>query len=707
MSIDNNTTSQDRSQPTDKTLKSPPTGAKNTKVVLGAGVPGRRRQYSVRIIVPPEKFTNREFDGENEGALVQIIKQVQSKANVKQIEILIHPSPIGLVINLHGIARGIDGRSVNQAGLESFDAGIHAGVQNNLVAAAKELTSGLGIETGTLDLDPVGISPVTTSRLLLGEDDQIGHQSNFDSNPLEETLTELKANHEPYIYQFIVGGSGGTDGYQGTARLAPYNPQYTHNGDHGFAKLVDQGSPVDLANAFSHLNLTSNHQLDTSEVFDIEYINRIGSGVDAEVGYNYVTKNQYRTGYHIRREADSLRELILGTREYVGLLNGNASTHNSRYEEYNKYGWFSIEPGQLPLFSLLVPLQMETNPWLLLDGRSAPIFDTDDVIRKIGELPQGLGTQRNGTSGSTSGVVNEGSFSHQEFVEFLDRYFTEQGDTIMIVNQNTDSVPDLWLFAEDGEIVTLDKPVDSKRVPVEAEYKNNTKPAGTLTNAERAVACGQHAVFAYQSKDAAETGCETLYQAYRGQTEFGIWLYNDSDSITCEDGRTPVVEGPAKTTRAVWEINAAGTKRLSVGETVVTTLDSNTALTDGDYDYYHREDGTTHYIETEDGDIVAEYTNDDAFKANWTKIARPFHTADYHYGQHTTVLYRSETTDTGIEELKRYSHTPSWQDDFQDAHGTVDKLTVAMENFLEAYVVEADGGKTPVQCSPRSVPNLL
>jgi len=681
-------------------LGSPPETAKNTKAVLGSGIPGGRRQNAVRLIIPPEKFGDINFIDTLDGAIVRIIRDVQPKINVAQTGVLMYPAPIGFVIVLYCVLRGIDERSIKQAEISSFQEGVNRTAQNPLKEAAKNHTERLGIETGTLDLDPVGISPVTTSRLLLEEDNVIGTLSSRESTPLAEILKTLKQNYEAFIYDLIVGGSGGTDGYLGSVRLATYNPQYNYTGDRGFAELVEKGSPVDLANEYSRLNLTSNHRLETDHVLKTDYSERIDGTVDATVEYNYITENQYRTKYDIRKEADKLKELVRGGPEYPGIRTGNASRNVWAYKQYPKndnrerYGWFNIEPAQLSLFAECVPLRMEYNPWELLNGRSAPVFDTDEVVRSVKHLKQSKGVSIDNAPERPATIANNGGVDHQALVNISDRWFTEQGDCIMVVEQNTDSVPDLWLSADDGLIVSLNSRVDSEVVAVEAECQNKSKPAGPLTNAERAYACDHHAIFVYESESDAKKGYKPLFTSYRNQTDFGVWLYNGKEPITCSDGRTPVAKGASQTTTATWEINAAGTKRLSVGETELEFAPGE-SLEDGDFEYYHREVDNTHRIETADGDTVEEYTGDTAFKANWTKIACPHHPADYHYGQHITVMYRDEDTDAGIEELKRYTPSPEWYDDFEAETGTIDKLKVAMDNFLKDLVVEAEDEKLP------------
>jgi hypothetical protein len=432
----------------------------------------------------PKKFGSVDFRKDVGGAIARIIKEVAP--SVAEIEVLMHPSPIGFVIVLQATPYRIDGRSMNQQTLTSFRGALFSGPQNKLLEAAQRFTEGVSIETGRLVLDPIGISNVTTSRLLLDDDNSVGYLGKHETNPLEKTLMTLKNGHEPFIYQLIVSES--KSGYNASVRLATYHPRYTYSGNRGFAKIAEKGHRMDLARPFSHLNFTSNFNLDTDKYWKTVYNRRIDGSVKYKVGRKYTAVSQYKSKYAVRKEAATIKRLTLGKDEHTGLKNGNASYNTKAYKNQDLHGWFSIDASQLPLVAKLVPLRMTANPWKNLEERSAPKFDTADTIRGIDPTIHRLGIGWEKNPQDEPDVQNEGKVGHLELERFIRQWFRELGDQIKAVEQTTESVPDQRLITDDGLIHALGKEVDCEIVPVEAESTNSDKGANTLVNAERALA---------------------------------------------------------------------------------------------------------------------------------------------------------------------------------------------------------------------------
>jgi hypothetical protein len=419
------------------------------------------------------------------------------------------------------------------------------------------------------------------------------------------------------------------------------------------------------------------------------YARRIDGSIDYRANYNYVTKNQYRTSYHIRSEADSLRDLVVGKKENTGLMNGNPSYLAKQYKDLDKYGWFSFDPAQLNLFALLVPLRLEFDPWKALDYRSAPAFDTDSIVRSVDPALQGLGIGTQYAPKSKRGVQNEGSPDHRGLEVIIEVWFGEQGDIIAKVKQTTESLPDLMLTTDDGIIAALGMDVGCETVNVEAENKNGTKPTTTLTNAERALADDRHVLFVYKSRSKAKTGQSHIFRPYRGKTDFGIWLYNGTDTVTCSDGRTPAIKGPAATTTAVWEIDPTGRRQLSFDGEVYKQFGPDESPEDAVYDYYYRQDGNTHRIETHSGELVEEYTRTKSLKCEWTRLSESHTPADYQYGHFATIMHQQDGAES--DQLVCFSDEPDWKREYDLATGKIDKLSVVMDAFLEDRVVEYEG----------------
>lgn len=691
MSTDDTPAATDAGRPRGFELDRPPAHVFDSDTVFKKNSADRIISNVVRLIIPPQQFENIKTDQINKAALIQIIEDVQTKSNVKQTRCLMHASPIGFVINIAAKASGIDRRSTEQSTFSSFRKQVNAVPRKALVEAAKEFTDYVGIETGTLDLSPLGMSRVPTSRLLLKEDRVPGYVEDIGYNPLEKLLTACQQGCEPVIYEFVCGGGKG--GYQGSARFANYNPRYAVNGDLGFTKLIEEPNPIDPIHFYGPFNFTTNQNIDVSELWRTKYVRRIDGSTDYRASYNYVTKNQYRTAHHIRSEADRLRNLVVGKKENTGLMNGTPSNLTKEYKDLDLYGWFNFDPTQLNLFAQLVPLRLKYNPWKALEYRSAPVFHTDNIVRSVDAALQGPSTGTQYAPVSKPNTQNEGSSDHRGLEVIIEVWFGENGDTISKVKQTTESLPDLVLITDDGTIVALGLDVGYKKVNVEAENKNKTKPATTLTNAERARADGRHVLFVYKSKSKAKTGQSHLYQPYRGKTEFGTWLYNDTDTVTCSDGRTPAIKGPAATTTAEWEIDPLGRRQLSVAGEPYKVFGPDESPEEATYDYYYRQDGDSHRIEKENGELVEEYTLTKSLKRSWTRLSEPHWPTDYQYGHDATIMH--QRSDTASDQLVRFAGAPDWKHEYDRTTGKVDKLSVVMEHFLDERVVECGGQRLP------------
>ena len=645
----------------------------------------------VRLIIPPAEFKSIKNEDINEGALIQIIEEIQPESNIQQMRCLMHASPIGFVVNITADPRGIDGRSTGQKTLSSFDKKVNATSQNAIVKAAQAYTNHVGIETGTLDLSPLGMSRVPTSRLLLKKDRVPGYVKQVGYNPIKHLLTTYQQGCEPFLYDFVCAGGKGK--YQGSVRIPHYNPRYAYNGDRGFARMNEDGIAVDPITSYGEFNITTNHQLDASEVLHTAYERRIDGRITSNVRYKYSSANQYRTRDQIEAEADRLRALIVGKKESNGVMNGNPSYLTQEYKEHDRHAWFSFTPKQLNLFAQLVPLRLEYNPFATLEHRSAPAFYTTQTIREVDPALQGPGAGTQHAPVKEKTVQNEGSPDHRGLEIIIKVWFSELGDTISKIEQNSDSLPDLVLITDDGTIVALGLDVDCDKVNVEAENKNSTKPATTLTNAERARADGRHVLFVFKSKSKAKTGQSHIYQPYRGKTEFGTWLYNDTDTVTCSDGRTPAIKGPAATTTAEWEIDPLGRRQLNVAGEAYKVFGPDESPEEATYEYYYRKDGDSHRIEKEDGELVEEYTLSKSLKRSWTRLSESHWPTDYQYGHNATIMHQGSATES--DQLARFVSSPEWKREYDRATGKVDKLSVVMEHFLNERVVECESQRLP------------
>lgn len=673
------------------------------------------RGDALRIILPRDEAKLEALPDDVTGRLVLIIEEVTDEAGVKSVEILMFNGRYGLEIILHPTPGTVDKRGM-QTTLSAFRRQLHSPVINQLVDAAKEhLPDCVGIEIGDLNLDPLGTTDVTTTRLLRRKNQQITQSGKYAGSPLERIFETYQAAAVPFLYQVILEKDRNKNQYQMAIRMAIYHPDYNYTGDKGFAKLLENGHPLDISRPFAPYKFVSNHSALGTEYWTTTYTERVDGGVEYSANYDYRKASRYKTKYEVRKTADKLKRLVLGKVEHEDLRLGNASW-DPVYKDQDHYARFDLNPGQLEPFIELVPIQFRTNPWLAINGRSQPEFNTREIVRQVNETVHGLGEGTLYTPDSHSDLANEGKAGHQSLGTFIQTWFNEHGDEIKEVKQTSESVPDYVLKATDGRIVAFDEPVDCAEVAVEAESKTPSKASKTLVNVERAIAHDQHVILVYPNNKLAGRGYDHVTQPYKGDTEHGIHLYNRDKSVTDSDGRVVVCEG---STRAEWYLDGQTlTGRIGDTEIVagdasddVGTFDYGTSDTDDGDDadgddtetdgpriryLVEHDDDDAYRIETADGEVIEERTSDDALVRNWTRLKTPHIPLDVSYLANVTILYHDRETN----ELKHYTEDPEFDTepldvDFDGQAGKRDWYKAGAYTYCDRYLVEQDRGEIP------------
>lgn len=458
--------------------KLPAPAGRAPTVTLNTPIGGEKRAEAVRIRLPrdPEKLA--ELPDDIEGALVQIIDEVASKSPTDQIEVLMYNGPFGLEIIMHPTPATVDRRHM-QTTLDDFGRQVHSPVVEATTDAAVEiLPEMVGIEVGTLDLTPIGVTDVTTMRLLSKHSQQVTQSGKFDGSPLTQLFSTCQRGHIPFIYSVILEKNKKRNRYNVAVRMALYRPEYNYSGDKGFAKLVENGHPLDLSKPFAPYNLPSNVDGLADGYWKASYNERVDGGVDYSLEHSYRYASRYTPKAVVRKNANKLKTLALGKTEHRKLLLGNASWEPAYKEHANRHGRFSITPPQLYPFVELVKFQFATNPWLLNTGRSHPEFHRTERIRPVDENIQSDSEGTLYLSEDSNDLANEGSKMHQNTGQFTRTWFTEQGDEIRKVKQTSESVPDDVLLTDDGYIVALDTTLECENdeVAVEVEQKTLRNP---------------------------------------------------------------------------------------------------------------------------------------------------------------------------------------------------------------------------------------
>ncbi|MEZ3163856.1 hypothetical protein ABNG03_03710 [Halorubrum sp. RMP-47] len=625
-----------------------------------------------------------------------IIADVCSESCIESLEILIYPAKYGLEFVLHPRPYGLDGNSDTQSTLDSAEKKTYAQPLSKLKQSVKRrYPAAVTAEVGHLDLEPVGLSDVTTTRLYSHKDGNRETPGNSKTKPLKALFDAFRANHDPFIYQVIVSGSNGQ--YNVCVRCATYRPKDTYTGDRGFARLVEHGKPSDLSRVFAPGNVTSNHDPRLAAgLWKTSYTKRVNGPDKYRVEYNDERTNQYTSRREVQALADRVREIMLGKREHRRLMSGDTSTEHFLKEDYKLYGWFSVFEAQLAPFVQTVTDRWKTNPWRDVEGRSAPVFHSTEPITIETEAEFGYGEGTTDAAAGDPNVQNEGNLPHRSYENIVERSFTEGGDDIEKVEQTTESLPDLRIRTEEQFIKKLGIPVCSTIVAYEVDDENTTKPSNTLKNAERAIAAGRHVIFGF-TQDRVERGYQHLSRGYKKKTPDGngAILYNRTDLVRVVDGRSLVRRGSGKTT---YELRGTElTVTDDAGELVsghasedVSTFDWPVAgeTTDeagepaGRCGYYRKADDGTHRVETRDGTAIITYSEKKAFLADWCRIYEPHIPMGFGYLDHVTVTYLDEETN----QIEVYDPTPEWA-----TYERQETQKAGFAAFFDQFIVARDG----------------
>lgn len=655
----------------------------------------KQRKNAVRILLPRDPDKREDLPADIHGMLLWIITDICGESCIAGVEILIFPGPYGLTFVIHPRPSTLDGRSDTQSRLDSFTKKVYSRPLSKLTQAVnRRCPETVTAEIGHLDLEPVGITDVTTTRLYSVTDGNRQTPDNGKDKPLNVLFDAFRQAHDPFIYQVIISGEDGA--YNMAVRCATYRPKDNYVSNADFARLVERGKPSDLSNVFGGGNLVSNHDPELAAPYwKTNYTEQIDGANTYRASYSYEKETPYKGKLQVRREADTIKEIILGHSEHRRLMAGDTTAEAILADEFGRYGWFSALEAQLKPFVRTVTLRWKTNPWRDVPGRTAPTFNSVEPINVDTPAEFGYGEGRDDAATETT-VENEGGPAHGALGQFTRRTFTEGGDDIEEVEQTTENLPDNRLTNINEMINTLGINVDSEIAPVEVESKNASKAANTLQNAERAIAAGRHVIFVYNQAD-VELGYSHLNKPYKKQLEDRVVLYNGTDRATAIDGRPLVRRGDGNTTyhltsRTLIASDDQGELTRGAATDDVGTFDwpiigesDSTAAEETPSDrcgYYRKTDDGDHRVETADGDAITTYSEKQAFLADWTWIREPHVPVALSYLNHVTITYRDEETN----QLHAYDPSPKWE-----THDRTDSQEAGVEAFHDTFIVERDG----------------
>lgn len=650
--------------------------------------PQRRSAFRIRLPIIKDEFET--LPDYIRGCITQVIEEARKETagGIKQFEVLQFPGPVGLELILSIEPKRNDGRSINQSTIDDFIDKTHLpGVNKITKAIQKYVPEECTVERGTLDLSTLGNTPVNASRLHLKNTHVANPVGTSGVDVLATTFETLREHSVAFLYQTLFTPAK-NDQYTATVRLATYPPQFVFTGREGFAEIAERGHPFDLATTFSKYNFTSNFRGLTDQYWETEYTEKINGEPVASASYTDEKVTPHRSTAQTRREANKVKDIVLGKSDYWHMVSANATWDSLLEDELNRYARFTISGPFLPQLTGLVRLRWKTNPWAVVPGRDAPKFHTEEILNTYGSTAPNYGEDDEFIHVPDETVENTGSPGHQGHVQSIIDIFTEGGDEIYEITQNSKSLPDIELHTESGEISTIPLTVDASYVSVEAEHKNTTKASTTLVNADRAYAMGRHVIFVYGSRKSAKRGYTHLSQPYNDnlsdRDDGGVRLYNRTKPVRCPDDRIPVMKGSTTTTwelfgrdRIVARVNgeriAGGAPGGDVGEF------------SWDTHFYQEVDGV-HRVEDADGAVIETYNAQETFTSEWTRIPLPHIPICGNYLHFATVAYR-----TGAGGIDVYSNSPDW--DTPDSAGKMKRHRGCLETFTDQLICERDDAR--------------
>ena len=458
--------------------------------------------------------------------------------------------------------------------------GLHGMIANRL---ASHLPEAVGIERCDLGFAPVGVSPTSTSRLLLLRNRTPTTPTNLGYNPFVHTLRALASDGYPYLFQTLLRRHDRSGGYTAAVRLAVFNYE-----------------DMRVTNGFWPWDATKYH-------YDLEAVYKPAGFLSSE----------------------STLQLASESAEYWDLLRGRDGYDDWR-PNMAGYSKMPVRPAHLPLLLGVLPVYYERDRWAPPIPRDPPALVTQELIRGAAGTNQGHGHHTAPTATPPT-VMNEGGAEHQSLQAFTAQWFREQGHDVTEIAQDTTSRPDLR--CDTGE----------ETIAIEIESKNTTKPANLLANVARADTRGRAVVLVLGSAKAAEWAARVVQAPFRETTDSETVLYNWTAPVRTDDGA--VVLLPAGSDTATWSLTHDGTLRLAADGRSLAAGPAEAGVSSFTYDTPRFTPGADPLVVDTPGDTPAQtYASKGALTDDWTIVRVPHVPTQLNYLSQVRIMYHDGTT---------------------------------------------------------------
>lgn len=625
--------------------------------------PHGNRTYRRRncVIIEPKASSNEFLQAPRE-TLATAIRDIMSQLNQGQLlELWHYTSGRGSVDTLLTGYGDIDTTSASrtQTGLDKFG----KSTPTHPTANAEELLDVIATTANAhvgdiadviacdLDLAPLGRQPVTTSRLVIPENNQPTYPGNLHHQPVVEMLYALKQRAVPFVYQVLLEKQNDSSYYL-SARLATYDLSASRTQQSDLHRMATDPYPYDLARFFDAVNCTSNLQLPLEDYF---------SHISRHDGHATVRSHVSES------EAERAKDLVFGTREYDKLLEGIMG-YDSLYPSTLGYPKIPIDPTHLSNFLTLTATGYEESPWEDVDYRGAPRLSnvTSPLSDPISERPA---PEMSAADDSTFGTVaNDGSVEHDTLLRDGIRKLGEMGYDLERVEQTTDSIPDAVGTSPDGDTVW-----------VEAEKSNVDKAANYLINVARGRRQDVEVILVVESHPDAQRVADNLRYPVNDQTSDGTLLFNQTDNVHLQDGVVAVL--PDGADRSYWYVTPDRELVLRADDSVVARGPLGESVETFEYDCprYSMERGS-HVVTTPSGEQLDRYDTKGDLTDAWTLARRPHVPIAHSYTDGVSIWYQH------LDKLEAFTADPEWSLD-----GKTDRYAAAAETFTERYIADAPG----------------
>lgn len=509
-------------------------------------------------------------------------------------------------------------------------------------------------------LGAFGLSSAVVCRLVMPDDGKITRDQNLNTNVLEDFIKGY--SDEPYLYQAIIRHRPSDlpphYEYSVTVRIALFAPRHQINTRAELAEALGSNRPRNPTETFAPLGVSSNWNEFDGPLYqwgyDPEWVQvRSSSSIE-----HLDDVFEYATGKAEWNEL--LRERYVGAGPY---------DHVCDYTEL-----MAREADLKQLFTLAAPAE-SASPWPQTYGRDPDRATTLkepsrsgkqsilELADEDGDPPEDIATKERSSA-------NDGNEEHWEDIKTVARILGEQGYEVYIIEQDSESRPDLWVRDQDGTIYA-----------VEVECTSPSKPDNALTNITRGALWGYPVIIVAADESVADTISDLIAKPFRETDGRRTRFYNADQTIT-SNGYPLVVQNDADET--AWWATPDQTRQLIIDGKVIVESPLDAPFEEPDYPLprLHKEDDQ-YIVRDPDGSVRARYQSRERFGANWRFLSAAHIPVDLSYFRFVDSIHILEDT-----QLVEYQPAANWETPMN-----AERHEASHEDAFTSFFVDKEGSE--------------